>query len=125
MLRKNILKTFDSDTSLVNNQNQAFVNLVAGIVLEHLSDAEFSIEILCNAVGMSNSTFYRKLKEISNQSPAEFINEVRMNKAAELLKTGKYNVSEVAYMTGFSFPNYFSKVFKKFFGCTPNELLPK
>lgn len=57
MLRKNILKTFDSDTSLVNNQNQAFVNLVAGIVLEHLSDAEFSIEILCNAVGMSNSTF--------------------------------------------------------------------
>lgn len=125
VLRKNILKTFDSDTSLVNNQNQAFVNLVAGIVLEHLSDAEFSIEILCNAVGMSNSTFYRKLKEISNQSPAEFINEVRMNKAAELLKTGKYNVSEVAYMTGFSFPNYFSKVFKKFFGCTPNELLPK
>lgn len=125
VLRKNILKTFDSDTSLVDNQNQAFVNLVAGIVLEHLSDAEFSIEILCNAVGMSNSTFYRKLKEISNQSPAEFINEVRMNKAAELLKTGKYNVSEVAYMTGFSFPNYFSKVFKKFFGCTPNELLPK
>lgn len=123
MLKKNILKSFNSNSPLMDDQNQAFMSLITGIVLEHLSDAEFSIEVLCSAVGMSNSTFYRKIKEISNQSPAEFINEIRMNKAAELLRTGKYNVSEVAYMTGFSFPNYFSKVFKKFFGCAPNELL--
>jgi signal transduction histidine kinase/ligand-binding sensor domain-containing protein/CheY-like chemotaxis protein len=95
------------------------------LVTEHIADSEFTVEDVCAGLGVSYSVLYRKIKDLSGITPNEFIVKARMEKARELLRTGKYNISEVAYMTGFTLPNYFSKVFKRHFNCAPNQLLKK
>ena len=70
---------------------------------------------------MSRTSVYNKIRAITGQSVNEFIRIVRLNKSKELLSTKMYNVSEVAYMVGFSDPKYFSTCFKKQFGVSPSK----
>jgi len=67
--------------------------------------------------------FFKKIKYLTGYSPNEFIRVRRMKKAAELLKTYKYNVSEVSYMVGINDPFYFSKCFKAQYGCSPSHYI--
>ena len=71
---------------------------------------------------MSESQLYRKLKAITNKSTAIFIRSVRLEKAKELLQSTNLTVSEIAYTTGFSNPNWFGKAFKEEFGKSPSEI---
>ena len=71
---------------------------------------------LCDELAMSSSKLYRKIKQLTDLSPNEFIRIVRLKKSAMLLKSKNHNVSEVANMIGFSDPYYFSRCFKKQFG---------
>jgi AraC-like DNA-binding protein len=73
-------------------------------------------------IGMSRSAFYRKLKSLSDLSPVELIRNTRMQLAAKYLKETELPVSEIAYMTGFSSPSYFTKTFKSFFDQSPTEM---
>ena len=70
---------------------------------------------------LSRTIFYRKLKSIIGLTPVDFIREVRIKRAAQLIDSGEYNFSQVAYMTGFNDPKYFSRRFKKIMGVTPTE----
>jgi AraC-like DNA-binding protein len=70
---------------------------------------------------MGRTVFYQKLKAIIGLSPVDFIREMRIKRAKQLMESGEYNVSSVAYMTGFNDPKYFSKCFKKQFGMSPSE----
>ena len=72
---------------------------------------------------MSHSTFYRKVKALTGVSANEYIRKVKLQRAMELLKTGEYNVTEVAMMTGFNNIGYFRRSFKKEFDITPSEVL--
>ena len=74
-------------------------------------------------MGMGNKQLYRKLKALTGQTPVEYIRDMRMQKAAKLLKAGKFSVSEVMYTVGFSNSSYFSKCFSKAFGMTPTEVM--
>lgn len=69
---------------------------------------------------LSRSSFYNKIKALTNYSPSEFIRKVRMNEAAILLKSKKYTVSEVSDMLGFGDPKYFTDSFKKYFDVPPS-----
>ena len=69
---------------------------------------------------MSRTMFYLKLKAYTGKSPQDFIKVIRMERAAALLRSGK-SVSEVADLTGFDNPKYFSTVFKKYFGVSPSK----
>ena len=71
--------------------------------------------------GVIPTIFYRKLKSIIGLTPVDFIREVRIKRAAQLIDSGEYNFSQVAYMTGFNDPKYFSRRFKKIMGVTPTE----
>jgi AraC-like DNA-binding protein len=70
---------------------------------------------------MSRPVLFRKFKSLTDESPQHYINQIRLRKAVELLRTRAHSINQVAYLTGFSDPKYFSTAFKKHFGKTPRE----
>lgn len=105
-----------------NELDREFMTRVIASVETHLSDSEFSIGDLCSDLCMSRTSVYNKIKSLTGQSLNEFIRIMRLNRSKELLQTRRYNISEVAYMVGFSDPKYFSTCFKKQFGISPSKL---
>jgi signal transduction histidine kinase/DNA-binding response OmpR family regulator/ligand-binding sensor domain-containing protein len=124
-VKEKLLKSADEgfDADIKNDLDKQFVKQITEIIEENLSDSELSVRLLYSSVGMSRTAFYHKLKSLIDLSPAEFIRTIRLNRAKELLKAGKYNVNEVAYMSGFSDPKYFSTSFKKQFGKSPSAYI--
>lgn len=105
----------DSDMKLLNAINEA--------IEQHIVDSDFNVTTLQEVVGMGSKQLYRKLKAMTGKTPVEYIRDIRMHKASMLLKEGKFSVSEVMYMVGFSNSSYFSKCFSKAFGMTPTEYM--
>lgn len=87
----------------------------------HLSDSDFNVTALQENIGISNKQLYRKIKQLTGKTPVEYLRYVRLHQAASMLREGKYTVSEVMYMVGFSKPGYFSKCFQQAYGLTPSE----
>lgn len=93
------------------------------LIENNLSEAHLTTAFLCKELGLSSSKLYRKIKDLTDLSPNEFIRTVRLKKSAHLLKSRKYNVSEVTNLIGFNDPLYFSRCFKKQFGYPPSQLI--
>ena len=91
----------------------------------NLNNSDFTVDGLAALLNMSRSSFFKKLKNLTDQAPNTIIRNVRLNKAAELLWEKHHTVAEVSDMTGFSDVKYFRKLFKKRFGCTPSEYAEK
>ena len=89
--------------------------------VQDISNSELSVDSFAQAMGMSRSVFYLNMKRVFGSTPNNFIQEARMARAKELLRTRSGNVSEVAYRCGFSDPKYFSRCFKKATGVSPSE----
>ena len=79
------------------------------------------VEKLAEAMHVSRTLFYKKTKGITGYQPIELIRMLRLKKAANLIETGEYNISEVAYMVGYNDIRYFSTSFKKQFGISPSK----
>ena len=105
-----------------HQREDAFMNQVRELLQAHLSDEEFGIAQLCEALGMSRSQLYRKFAALTDMSVNQFIIALRLEKAKELLATTHLNVSEVAYDTGFKNPAHFSRAFSEKFGYAPSHL---
>ncbi|MPR35257.1 hybrid sensor histidine kinase/response regulator transcription factor [Salmonirosea aquatica] len=104
---------------------EQFIQKAVAIVETHIDDAHFDVEQLEQAMNMSRMQLYRKLKSIVNMSGIEFIRQVRLKRAVQLLESGHFNVSEVAWQVGFNDPAYFTRCFKKEFGKSPQEFQAK
>jgi len=115
----------ESKVGLLTNSpiDEEFMTKITGLINDNLSELELSTEFLCDKLGVSSSKLYRKIKELTDLAPNEFIRTIRLKKAAQLLKTKKYNVSEVTELVGFNDPLYFSRCFKKQFGFPPSKLI--
>lgn len=72
-------------------------------------------------MGMGRSAFFAKFKSLTGKSPNEYLHELRLSRAAELLSAGPVTAAEVAYQVGMKTPQYFSTCFKKRFGVTPAQ----
>ena len=94
-------------------------------VNEHISDCDYSVDVLSEEVGMSRAQLHRKIKEITGLSTGKFIRNIRMDQAGRLIKEGKVNVTDVAYRVGFNDKSYFSTVFKQYYGVSPLEYSKK
>lgn len=106
-----------------NNANVEFVDKLNSIILDHITDETISIEMLAEEFSMSRSNIHKKVKSIIGITPNEYIRLIKLNKAAQLLSTGKYKVTEVCYMVGFNTPSYFTKCFSEQFGKLPKDYI--
>jgi signal transduction histidine kinase/ligand-binding sensor domain-containing protein/DNA-binding response OmpR family regulator len=111
------------DIDEMPDRDNQFLKLVEELLEKNLTDPEFSVDDFAQMTNTGRTLFFKKIKYLTGYTPNEFIRARRMKKAAELLKTYKYNVSEVSYMVGINDPFYFSKCFKAQFGCSPSRYL--
>lgn len=94
---------------------------ITDTVEAHIADSDFNVTRLQESLGLGSKLLYRKVKQMTGKTPVEFIRHIRMQRAAIMLREGRFSVSEVMYMVGFSNSSYFSKVFQKTYGITPAE----
>ncbi|KAA3952258.1 response regulator [Bacteroides ovatus] len=98
--------------------DEQFMKKVMAYMEEQMDNAELTIDEFAEQLMLSRTIFYRKLKSIVGLTPVDFIREIRIKRAVQLIDSDEYNFSQVAYMTGFNDPKYFSKCFKKVIGIT-------
>ncbi len=109
----------------ITSEGDRFVEQLVYILEKELSSGHLSTEKISGELGVSSSTFYRRVKKYTGCSPTEYIKKFQLKKAAKLLSANFGNVSEVAYEVGFNNLSYFAKCFKEVFGLTPGEYLKK
>jgi len=103
--------------------DEKFLEELNHVIYEHIEDTDLDVEQLAKSMNMSRPTLYRKIKAISDLTPNELINISRLKKAAELVVSGKYKISEVAAMVGYSSQTNFGRNFLKQFGLTPTHYM--
>jgi signal transduction histidine kinase/ligand-binding sensor domain-containing protein/DNA-binding response OmpR family regulator len=116
--KKMSLKTFEL---IPDSADEKLIDKILKIIDREIANSNFGVEELSKNVGLSRTHLYRKVRELTNQSPVELIRNLRLGKAAKLLRENKFYVSEVAYMTGFTELSYFRKIFKDFYGVSPSD----
>lgn len=125
---KNISSENPADEQKVQNKQQdelwrenAFVQEFVAIVEQHMQDEILDVATLAEWMNMSQSTLYRKLKGITGKNINQLVRKIRIHKAAELLRSGTYNVTEVSFLVGIHSAIYFRQCFKEEFGKLPSE----
>jgi len=110
----------------ISNNDETFIQRLIRIVETNMSDPAFDVNALSEAVNMSQTRLYRKVKSLTGMTIKEFIQGLRIRRAAALLLSREdKNISEIAYEIGFNDPNYFGKVFKSVYGMSPSEYIRK
>ena len=102
-------------------QDKHFMEELYKLMEEELSNSELDVTRITKLMLISRTKLYYKIKGLTGETPSNFFRTYKLNRAAELLKSGKYTVSEIADKCGFSTQSHFSVVFKKQFGVTPSE----
>ncbi|TAJ13767.1 response regulator [Marinilabiliaceae bacterium JC017] len=102
-------------------KDEKFIRQAIQFVENNLTNPLFNAKILAQELNMSQPTLYRRIKTFTGENIAEFIRSIRLKRAAQLIVSKQYNISEVADMVGFSDPSYFRKCFTKQFSVTPSK----
>lgn len=120
--RNRVVSLMPEDPDLVvTDRDEAFLKSVMEWLSKNVENSELTIDQLASYLGLGRTTMYNKLKSLTGKSPVELIKEYRITKAAMLLKTGQFSISEVAYKVGFSDPGYFSRCFREQHKLSPAE----
>jgi len=102
-----------------------FVRKVAALVEARIGHGLLDVRLLASEMNMSHSTLYRKIKAATGKNINSFVRQVRLRKAADLLRSGRHNVSEAAFLVGIDNGAYFRQCFRKEFGMLPSQYLRK
>lgn len=113
------------EENLLSPQDSAFMSELYALMASELSNPELDISRMTEMLKISRTKFYYKVKGLTGENPGIFFRTYKLNRAAELLIEGKYTVSEIADITGFSTLSHFSKSFKKQFGVAPSDFHKK
>tara|TARA_B110000483_G_scaffold181236_1_gene214328 strand:+ start:1023 stop:4832 length:3810 start_codon:yes stop_codon:yes gene_type:complete len=128
----NLIRSRENVNSLLDDKkvkkqltpDESFLSDVINVIKEKLTEKDFSIDILCEVIGLSRSNLFRKLKGLIQMSPSDLIIKIKLGFAEELMKKKAHNrISDIAYESGFQDPKYFSTLFKKHYGKTPKEYI--
>jgi signal transduction histidine kinase/ligand-binding sensor domain-containing protein/DNA-binding response OmpR family regulator len=115
--------TLKSGNDSVSAMDQQFLQKALEIVSTSLSNEQFSVDHLAAEMGMSRSQLHRKINALTGKPATHFIRAVRLERAAELLRSGNGNITEIAYEVGFGSQSYFTRCFTEHFGCSPSEFV--
>lgn len=118
--RQNLMN-LTPQTENTASPDERFLAKLMNVMDKNIANSELTVDGLLSEMAMGRTVFYNKLKGLTGFSPVEFIREIRIKKAAQLLETGQYSISEITYMVGMNDARYFSKCFKAVYGVTPSE----
>ena len=107
------------------NIDSQYLQNMTDMIEANFADSNLSVDFLTEQMGISRSSLYNKIKSLTDKTPNELIQLMRLKKAAQLLTENRYRINEVCYMVGFNNPSYFSKCFLKQFGMKPGEFAAK
>ena len=107
----------------MKSPDEKLLEKVMSVINKNLGNSDLSVDKIADEVGISRVHLHRKMKELTGQTPHDFIRNIRLKKAATLLSSGDMNVSEVMYACGFSNAASFSTVFKKLYGVSPRDYM--
>lgn len=131
VMRQRLMKKFSSmpwesvDQMASNPVDNEFLTKMTALIEQNMANPELGVNFLAEHLNISRSGLFAKIKSLTDVTPNEMIQVVRLRKAAQLLQEGKYLVSEVGYMVGFSNPSYFAKCFQKQFNIKPADFMKK
>jgi len=129
--RKRLKEYYSSSKEIIpeniafNTLDEDFLRKAIAIIELHIPETDFSVDKFSREIGMSRSNLYLKLKAITGESATDFIKRIRFKKAVEFMESRQYTIAQVAYMSGFNSPSYFSTAFKQYYDCMPTEYLAK
>jgi signal transduction histidine kinase/ligand-binding sensor domain-containing protein/DNA-binding response OmpR family regulator len=106
-----------------NPVDQRFIEKAIKLIESNIDNSEFSVNNFASMMSVSRTLLHKKLTTLTNQSASDFINTLRLKKSRELIISGEYNISEVAYAVGYNDPKYYSRLFRRHFGISPTEYL--
>jgi AraC-like DNA-binding protein len=116
----------EPDKIRLQSKTDKFIEKVMKLILDNLNNPDFKLEQFASDLGMSEIQLNRKLNSIIGKPPVEMVRMVRMKQAAQLLKEASIidmNVSEIAYMVGYTNTSHFSQVFKKYYQMSPTQYM--
>jgi DNA-binding response OmpR family regulator len=116
-----VTSTEDIEPEALSPRDNAFMKELYELMDKELANQELDINRITEMMRISRTKFYYKVKGLTGENPGVFFKRYKLNRAADLLKEGKYNMSEIAWMTGFNTLSHFSTSFKKQFGVPPSE----
>ena len=119
------LKFEPSAISITSSSDEKFLVKLMEKIEAGIPDSDYSVDTLEKEMSISHTHFYRKVKSLTGFSGKELLQNMRLKRAADLLLQNKLRVSEIAYMTGFNDPRYFSKCFRKKYGMNPSAYINK
>ena len=105
--------------------DRKFMDKLIELMEKNMDNGELVVDDLVSELAVSRSVFFKKLKTLTGLAPIEFIKEMRMKRAVQLIETGEFNMTQISYMVGINDPRYFSKCFKAQVGMTPTEYRDK
>ena len=101
--------------------DRKFMDKLVELMEQNMDNGELVVDDLVRELAVSRSVFFKKLKTLTGLAPIEFIKEMRIKRATQLIETGEFNMTQISYMVGINDPRYFSKCFKAQVGMTPTE----
>ena len=108
-------------TPEMKGNDEALMEKIMAIINTHINDPMLNVEKLGREVGISRAHLHRKMKELIGMTPSDFIRNIRLRRACELLKKPDVDITQVAYTLGFTSQPHFSTAFKRFTGVSPTE----
>ena len=118
------LRQTEEKATSASDPDKAFMVRATQIVMEHLDDTAFDRETFAKEMLVSSSTLYNKVHALTGKTIVEFVNSIRLNEAAKILRSEpSITIVDLATRVGFNTPKYFSRCFKKQFGKLPKEYL--
>lgn len=101
--------------------DRKFLEKLLELMEKNMGNGDLVVDDFVQEMAVSRSVFFKKLKALTGLAPIEFIKEMRIKRAAQLIKQGDYTMTQIAYMVGINDPRYFSKCFKQYYEMTPTE----
>ena len=107
----------------LKSPDEKLLERIMECINKNLNNSDLSVDMIADTVGISRVHLHRKMKDLTGQTPHDFIRNIRLKKAAQLLANQGMNVTEVMYACGFANSASFSTVFKKFYGMSPRDYM--
>ena len=126
MMKQKYRETFihiteENNKEFITNRDEEFLSKLNKLIMDNLASSELNVKYMTEQIGMSRSALYAKLKALTNMGVNDYINQIKIEKASQLLLHSELTIAEISDKVGFEYQKYFSTLFKQIKGVTPSQ----